>query len=135
MGAPAATAPDVVRSVVAYLNAALTPPVSSKTPSDRPTTFVTVRRTGGVMATRVSDGAQLTIECWAGSDISAFSLATEVRTLLQLMADGTNRDGVVVYRVVEFSGPAYQPDTASQQDRVRWTVQVHARDVASTTSS
>ncbi len=135
MAAPAAETPDVVRTIVDHLNDALTPPVSSKTPNPRPTTFVTVRRTGGVMATRVSDGPQLTVECWAGSDISAFALAAEVRTLLHLMADGTNRDGVVIYRVVEFSGPAYQPDDASQQDRVRWTVQVHARDVATATSS
>lgn len=135
MSSPAADTPDTTAAVIAYLNAALTPPVSSKTPNPRPASFVTVRRTGGVTQTRVSDAPQLTIECWAGSDITAFALAADVRKLLAEMADGTNRDGVIVYRVVEFSGPAYQPDTASLQDRVRWTVQVHARQAATASSS
>lgn len=135
MAAPAAEAPDVLVTVIGHLNDSLTPPVSSKVPSDRPNSFVTVRRTGGVMQTRVSDAPQLTIECWAGSDIAAYGLAADVRKLLHEMADGTNRDGVIVYRVVEFSGPAYQPDTASLQDRVRWTVQVHARQAATAASA
>lgn len=130
MPIPTVEAPDIVGSVITYLNAALTPSVHSKVPASRPSEFVTVRRTGGPMATRVSDQPQLTIECWSTSDENAYDLANEVRTLLVGMADGTNRSDVVVYRYQEFSGPAYLPDPSSTQDRVTWTCSLHARNVA-----
>lgn len=129
---PTATvqAPDILATVISYLNAALTPPVSSKVPNPRPTAFVVVRRTGGPLATRVSDQPQLTFECWAATDIAAYALANQVRALVGAMADGTNRSGTVVYRYTEFSGPAYLPDPDSEQDRVTWTASLHARNVA-----
>lgn len=131
MPIPTVEAPDIVGSVVAYLDAALTPPVSSKVPTTRPAEFVTVRRTGGPMATRVSDQPQLTVECWAADDIRAYDLANEVRALLRAMADGTKRaTNTVVYKYQEFSGPAYLPDPNSEQDRVTWTCSLHARNVA-----
>lgn len=131
MPIPTVEAPDIVGSVITYLNAALTPPVSSKVTNPRPSEFVTVRRTGGPLATRVSDQPQLTIECWAASDIRAYDLANEVRALLRAMADGTVRaTNTVVYRYTEFSGPAYLPDSNSEQDRVTWTCSLHARNVA-----
>lgn len=136
MAAPAVYTPDIVKAVRAYLEAALpSVPVSSKIPNPRPTKFVTVQRKGGVMRTLVSDTPQLQIESWAGSDIDADALARDVRTLMFQMADGTNRDGVIVYRLNEFSGPVYREDPASKQDRFQWTIQLHTRTAAAAASS
>lgn len=129
MPIPAPTRPNVLATVITYLNAAITPSVSSKVPTPRPAEFVTVRRSGGPWATRVSDQPQLTFECWAASDIDAYALAGEVSTLMVALADGANRSGVVVYDYVEFSGPAYLPDPDSEQDRVTWTCSLHTRAV------
>ena len=131
MAKPTVEAPDILATVISYLNTNLTPPVASKVPNPRPATFVTVRRTGGPRATRVSDLPQLTVECWAANDIAAYDLANEVRALLEAMADGTKRaTNTVVYRYDEFSGPAFLPDPDSEQDRVTWTCSLHARNVA-----
>lgn len=135
MGRAILTPPDTVKTVIAYLNAALVEPVSSKIPNPRPAAFVTVQRKGGARWTAVSDGPNLAIECWAGSDGAAEALSAEVRELVQEMADGTNRAGVVIYRYEEFSGPAYLPDPASTQDRFTWTCRLHARLVEAPASA
>lgn len=135
MGKATFATPDVVKVVRAGLLAALSDvPVSSRVPPERPAEFVIVQRRGGVKMTEVSDGPQLTIECWSSSDVAAFALAAEVRTALQTLADGTRRadgaTGVVIYRYEEFGGPSYLPDPDSTQDRVTWLCRVHARAVA-----
>jgi hypothetical protein len=124
--------PDTVATIIAHLNEELSVPVSSKVPPNRPAEFVTVQRTGGPQATQVSDQPQITIDCWANDDITAHGNAQVVRQVLKQMADGSNRDGVIVYRVDEFAGPAYLPDPDSRQDRFTFTVQAHTRTAPTT---
>src|SRR5690606_15009119 len=96
-------------------------PVRGKVPDPRPDSFVTVRRTGGVRQSMVSDAAQLTVECWASSDEAAHDLAQTCRAIL-LALSGSTVDDVPVYRVSEVGGPALLPDPLSGQPRCTFTV-------------
>lgn len=128
--------PDTVTAVIVHMTAALVDvdAVASKIPTPRPARFVVVQRTGGPRATRVSDRPQITIDAWGASDTDAEDLANDCRYVLGQMADGSNRDGVIIHRVDEFAGPAYIPDPDSRQDRYRFTVSVHARSAPSSSS-
>lgn len=120
--------PDTVAAVIAELRTELTgTKVGKKVPNPRPSRFVTVRRTGGPQASRVSDLPQITIDSWGADDGDAFDLAAQVRQVVGAMADGSNRSGVIVYRVDEFAGPVDLPDPDSDQPRYRYTVSVHSR--------
>lgn len=121
--------PDTVQTVIDYLDAALPADVVVRkdVPNPRPARLVTVKRTGGPQATRVSDLPQLTIDCRDVEDGAAWDLAAQVRALVGAMATGANRSGVIVYRVNEFGGPVDLPDPDDTRPRYRWTVQVHAR--------
>lgn len=121
--------PDVVAAVIEYLDSELpgTVTVRKDVPNPRPGRLVTVRRTGGPQATRVSDLPQLTIDVRDVSDEAAHDLAMTVRALVGAMATGANRGGVIVYRVNEFAGPVDLPDPDDERPRYRWTVQMHTR--------
>jgi hypothetical protein len=126
---PAVTAADVVTAVRTWLleqNPSLI--VASRIPNPRPSTFVRIIRTGGVMA-GVVDGAVIVVEAWAETDPDADRLAQEVRTLIGSAAGRRIADTWTVYRVVELSGPGSLPDPDSRQSRVTLTVQVDVRAV------
>lgn len=120
--------PDAIGTTVAAIKAALpTFSVGTKVPNPRPDRLVTVRRTGGPRATRVSDLPQITVEVWAPTDIAAHDACQLARAAVTGLADGTNRDGVIVYRVDEFAGPADLPDPLTPYPRWTFTVSMHVR--------
>lgn len=126
--------PSTVAVTNTYLRAALiaagqTVPVVSRVPASRPTRFVQVSRTGGPEVFRMVDGAQITVDCWAGTDADAEDLALLTRRLLHNMA-GTVQSGVSVHRVIEVGGPSDLPDPVSAQPRMTFTVQIQMRGVA-----
>lgn len=126
--------PDAVALTIGYLRDELEAhgwdaEVHSKVPPVRPDEFVLVFRTGGVTVTPVSDGAQLTVEAWAGSGAVAHDLAQMCRALLQQMS-GTVVEGVAVYGVNELSGPADLPDPDSAQARYTFSVVASFRGAA-----
>lgn len=96
-------------------------------PNPRPTRFVRVLRTGGPRQTIVTDGAQLTIECWADRADQAEARAQVVRALLYVMP--YRATDVTVYLVEELAGPSDLPDPLSNQARQTWSVLVHLRGV------
>lgn len=110
------TFPDTATLVITYLNANLTPPVHGRIPNPRLATFVTVTRTGGPKRNLVTDGAQITVESWAATDVAAMALAQLTRGYLNALP-GQSVSGVPVYRVDEISGPADLPDPLSDQSR------------------
>lgn len=120
------TFPDAVALLVDYLDASITEPVGHRIPNPRPTTFVTVRRTGGPKRNLVTDQPQITVESWAASDEDACDLAQEVRAWLNALP-GEVLDGVAVYRVEELSGPADLPDPVSDQPRFSQSFSVALR--------
>lgn len=130
--------PDVVAIVISHLNDTLPArgyavDVLPRVPTPRPVSFVLVRRVGGVRRSIVSDAATLTIEAWAARDEDAHDIAQQCRALIRDMR-GTVVDGVPVYGVQEFAGPALLPDPDSDSPRYTQTVEVHARGAAPTGS-
>lgn len=123
---PAITFPDAVAAVIGYLTDEIDAAVYKRVPTTRPSEFVTVARSGGVVSNFVVDNAQLSIDCWADRDDDLADLMAEVRGLVLAM-QGDVIDGAQVYRVTEVGGPADIPDPVSDMPRMRWTVQVQFR--------
>lgn len=92
----------------------------------RPATFVTVQRTGGPRLTPVSEAAQITVDAWANNTEAAHDLSQLVRAFIHQMR-GEVVDGVQVYDVDEFGGPADLPDPTSEQARYTFTLSITLR--------
>lgn len=123
--------PDAVAVVVDYLTTELAArgddaTVTSKVPDPRPDRLVRVSRTGGPRTSLVSDGAQISVECWDLLEEDAQDLAQTCRALLLVMR-GTVQSGVAVYRVSELGGPALLPDPLSNAPRYVFSQQVQMR--------
>jgi hypothetical protein len=118
-------APDVEQLIVDYLETVLAVPVG-----DKPGTgseFVVCRRTGGVMATPVSDRPQLTFHIYARRPGRAAELFEAVRGAIRAIA-GTVLDDVSVKEVTEAGGPALVPDPVFEElVRYQYTVLLHLR--------
>lgn len=89
-------------------------------------TFLLVRRLGGSQHDVVVDDATLAVEAWAPTDIAAHDLIQEARAVVHSLV-GTQLDGVAVYRVQEFAGPASLPDPDSDHPRYTLTISVSLR--------
>lgn len=59
--------------IISYLTGKLTVPVSGEVPTPRPTTFVTVERTGGSCTNKIRTD-RLAIQSWAASEAEAAAL-------------------------------------------------------------
>lgn len=100
--------------------------VATIVPNPRPDRLVVVHRTGGPRRDQITDNAQLTIECWDATDTGAHDLAQLVRAYINAMP-GHVHNGVAVYRVTEFSGPALLPEPNTALPRYSFTAQVAMR--------
>lgn len=124
------TFPDTAELLRSYLDGIMAEPVHQVVPTDRPASFVTVRRTGGPKRNLVTDAAQITVESWGTTDALAHDTAQEARGLLNALP-GQLIDGVPVYRVDEASGPANLPDPISNQSRYSQSFVIALRGEAS----
>lgn len=85
-------------------------PVSSRIPESHAAAFVKVLRTGGAQdRIRITDPAQITVECYAPFEDDAEQLAMDLRSHLHALV-GRTVNGVNVKRVREYGGPANLPD-------------------------
>src|SRR5688572_19309851 len=89
-------------------------------------TFLLCRRVGGPSRDVVVDDASVTLEAWAPSREAAQDLLQDARAALHSLP-GQTVDGVAVYRVQEFAGPAYLPDPDSSHPRYTLTASVSLR--------
>lgn len=123
---------DIDSAVIDYLNTRLTPPVTDRVP--KVTTamlpFVIVERLGGPKVSPVTEEATVTIEAWATGWKLAHDLAQLARQAVHDLA-GLTVNGLVFYRVNEFSGPARLPDPIFGKPRVVFTVSVTVRGFTS----
>ena len=78
---------DVEGGVVTYLAGKLSVPVSTRVPAPRPESFVRVWLIGGTRANLAMATNLLQVECWAGSETAAQSLAADTWEALDA-ADG-----------------------------------------------
>jgi hypothetical protein len=125
---------DLEDRLVGYLSAVLAERGDSATvavtvPNPRPERFVLVPRIGGVRRNLVVDSATIAVECWASTDAEAANLAALVRGLIGALP-GQVLDGITIYRVDEFSGPANLPDARTAQARYTFTVSISYRGAA-----
>lgn len=126
--------PDAEYVTVTWLDSHLDVPVATLVPDPRPELWLRIQRVGGVLHTRVSDAATLTVEAWGDEYELASDLAQVARAYIHAMV-GETVDGVPVYRVEELAGPASLPDPVSAQPRFTFTVTVHMRGVVIDTTS
>lgn len=126
MTLPAIIFPDVEQITCEYLTTLLEVPCVTRIPTERPESFVIVRRIGGTRQTVVTDAAELILEAFAATDADAHDLAQLARAWTLAMA-GTTQGTTAVYRVDEISGPENLPDPVSEQPRYTLAVQVAVR--------
>jgi hypothetical protein len=119
--------PDAAALVIGALS--LSVPVVGG--DDRPNgPFVHIARGGGIRDSYITDVAQLNVESWHPTDISAAATnAQAARAQIHALA-GAIVAGVRIYRVDEFAGPAELPDPTRGDRRVVFTVQVTIRGTA-----
>lgn len=102
--------PDVEGAAVTMLNAALTPPVSTRVPNPRPATFVRITRAGGQGRNLAQSDARLLVECWADDSVAAFDLAR--LAYAHLWAARDSYMGAVWVTRVDLTDPVNFPDPA-----------------------
>lgn len=113
--------PDSEKLVVRFLAMKLHPlHVGTKVPRTRPAEFVRVWRTGGASANRVLDQPILTVQAWGSNSHELIRQCREALmneyTLLPL-----------VRGVSEVTGPYYDPDPGSNEDRYSCSLQFQVR--------
>lgn len=113
--------PDAELLLIDFLKPFVAPVrVVSKVPGTRPDSFVRVWRTGGAAVNRVLDQPLLTVQAW-GTD--AWELAGKCR-------DAIHHHGseiTLLRGLEEVTGPYFDPDPASNVDRVTFTIQAQIR--------
>lgn len=139
MTAPAVVFPDVAALTITFLRAELVAhgddaEVHQRVPDPRPARFVTIVRGGGPRDSLVVDRPTIFVEAWAQTDADAHDLAQLARALIHTMT-GAAHDGIAVYRIDEFSGPATLPDPDSGQPRATFTLSLRVRGAALTAGS
>jgi hypothetical protein len=107
---------DLAASLIVWLRPRVTDAtVGGRVPRDRPTRFVLVRRIGGPWRRPMIDTPSIGVEAWAATQAQAHDLAQQVRSLVWSLQGGI-LNGVAIYRVEEFAGPAWLPDPTSGGD-------------------
>jgi hypothetical protein len=102
---------DLAGSLIIWLRGQLTPTqVHAKVPRVLPDTFVVLRRIGGPFDHPVIDQPTIALDAYGPTQAAAEALNYEARTLIWSLRGGTV-NGIAVYRVEEFAGPAWLPDT------------------------
>jgi hypothetical protein len=120
--------PDTAALVLSALGDAMSVDTYGTPPTDRDgsETFLVCRRVGGPSRDVVVDDASVALEAWAPTPAAAHDLLQEARGVLHSLAH-TVVDGVPIYRVQEFAGPAFLPDPESSHPRYTLTASVSVR--------
>jgi hypothetical protein len=116
---------DAEQLLIDYLTPILDVPVGTKAPAA--SEFVRLIRTGGPRATNVTEGAQITFECYSSRGTKAWELAETARAAVFALA-GTRLGEISIKGVVEIGGPANLPDPVFPAlSRYTFTHAVHLR--------
>lgn len=123
---------DIEDALIDWLNAHLTPPVGDRVPkvTTEALPFYVVERLGGPKVSVVTENATVTVESWDNYWRSAQANAQLARQAVHNIA-GEIVNGLVFYRVQEFSGPARLPDPVSSKPRVVQTFSITVRGFTS----
>lgn len=115
MARPPVLFPDAVAVVGEFLRPLVGVPVVSRVPDPRPSSFVRLRRLGGLRESIVADRARIDTHYWAETEAGAADLMALCRAHIGAMAGA--RGSTTVYRVREVGGPQWLPDPESGQPR------------------
>lgn len=124
--------PTALTHVIAQLGTLAAPvPVVGGSPDDGVTTYVRVRRTGGVQINKVLETAQFTVDVYAPADDLVEPLAQSVRSHCSGLA-GIHFPGFDCKKYTEYSGPQTSPDPmAPTLSRWRFTFALHLKGTTS----
>lgn len=121
---PAVEFPDVEAMCLTFAKTKTTATVGTKVKNPRPARYARIWRTGGGALNRVLERAQVTITCGAtGGSIEALAIAADLRHAF--LNDSTEMP--LVRGVEEITGPYYDPDPDTGEDRYSFTIQLTVR--------
>lgn len=119
---------DLVGSVIIWMRPLVTPvPVVARVPRERPESFLVVHRLGGPRVPPVIDNPTVGLEAWGKTQDQAWALIQQGRALIWSLQGGTV-NGIAVYRVEEFAGPAWLPDPDTDTPRYTVTLSIRHRE-------
>ena len=117
---------DIEDALRVYLNSVLSVTAYVSIPPERPASFVSLVRNGGVKRSLVTESATVTLDAWAQAPGAAHDLAQEARAAVHNLP-GQTIGHMTVYRVQEFGGPANLPDPLTDQPRYTLTLSIDVR--------
>lgn len=120
---------DLVGSVIVWLRPQLAPAaVVHKRDRGQTDPCLVVRRVGGPFEWPVVDNATVTLEAYGLTVAQAWDLITDARALVWSLR-GQVVNGIAVYRLDEFAGPAFLPDPDTEgTPRYTLTVSIRHRE-------
>jgi hypothetical protein len=101
--------------------------IVGRVPRTYPDKLVVIKRGGGIWDWPVVDTPTIEVEVWALTETAAYELAGDVRALIHSLQGGAINN-VAVYRVDEFSGPAWLPDPNTDKPRFVTTYSIRHRE-------
>lgn len=111
----------IEQSLVKYLGDAVGVPTSTHIPTQRPTSFIRLSRTGGAPTNLAQTNPTVLIECWASTDSAAYSTAATAWALLRSTQFGAQLPlGVFVMAVPYLQEPVNYPDSATGSPRYQF---------------
>lgn len=119
---------DIEGAFVTYLNAQLTPPVSTRVPNPRPASHVRVQVVGGDVPNVTLEAPRLLVECWAATSTGAALLARQAWARIS-ETPGTTVGDAFVSRV-RSSRPVNFPDPDTTSPRYQFTVDLRVKMTA-----
>jgi hypothetical protein len=119
---------DLAGSLIVWLRPQLTGvTIVGRVPRIYPDRLVVIKRGGGVFDWPVTDTPMVEVEVWDLTETAAYQLAASVRARIHSLQGGA-LNGVAIYRVDEFGGPAWLPDPNTDKPRWVFTLSIRHRE-------
>jgi hypothetical protein len=122
---------DLESAFVTFLNAELTPPVSTRVPNPRPASHVRVQVVGGTVDNIAFESPRLLVECWAATQAAAVALARQAWA--QVQATRGTFVGAAFILSTNLSRPVGFPDPDTTSPRYQFTADLRVAMTEETT--
>ena len=122
---------DVEGAFVTFLNAELTPPVSTRVPNPRPASHVRVQVVGGAVDNIAFESPRLLVECWAATSVAAAALARQAWA--QIQSTRYTTVGTAFVLSTNLSRPVNFPDPDTTSPRYQFTADLRVAMTEETT--
>lgn len=114
---------NIEATIVGYLRSlpAITAPVGTRIPNPRPAAFIRVQRVGGEKRNMIQERPVVLIECWGGTEVSAWTLASNAWAALDGREELTYGGAELAER--SLSSPVNYPDPSTTSPRYQFNMQ------------